>query len=119
MPRTRLPRLLSGTTTGPCTRSRNSGGISSKYARALSSNSARVITIKEYDRRMRRVIVLLSVVVFAGVVAFVFLRHGESSEALCEPVERLLSQGNLAAARAERESVRGRADAGWNEYLDG
>jgi predicted Zn-dependent protease len=68
---------------------------------------------------MRRVLAIVVVVALAGVGAFVLLRSGEAGETLTAPVERHLSRHDLAAARAERESIRGRLDAGWNDYLDG
>jgi Flp pilus assembly protein TadD len=68
---------------------------------------------------MRRVLAISTVVVIAAVVAFVFLRSGASGAVSTSAVEKLLAAGDVTAARAERESIRGRADAGWNDYLDG
>jgi len=68
---------------------------------------------------MRRVLAISTVVVLAGALAFFVLRPRASGDAPTTSVETLLSRGDVAAARAERESIRARADDGWNDYLDG
>jgi tetratricopeptide (TPR) repeat protein len=68
---------------------------------------------------MRRVLAIVIVCVVALVLAFYVLRPGAAGDAPTATVEKYLAAGDVAAARAERESIRGRTDAGWNDYLDG
>jgi tetratricopeptide (TPR) repeat protein len=68
---------------------------------------------------MRRVLAIVIVVGLAAVLAFVVFRSRTEDDAPTSGVEKRLAAGDVAAARAERESIRGSVDAGWNDYLDG
>jgi tetratricopeptide (TPR) repeat protein len=68
---------------------------------------------------VKRVLALVAVVLLAGAASWAFLPRKSDGVAESTAVERLLSEGDVPAARNELDSVRHRIDAATADYLDG